>query len=66
MQVLERRVCVRGDLGSGLVLLGDARGQNAELGGAEGFYLVATKDPVNLGGQIGFILEANSDGLARH
>lgn len=64
--VLEWRVCVRGDLGSGLVLLGDAGGQNAELRGAEGFYLVATKDSVNFRGQIGFISEASSDRLARH
>lgn len=39
---------------------------NAKLRGGEEFCLVATKDPIKLGGKIGFITYSNSNGLALH
>ena len=61
--VLEWRVYVRGDLEFGLAFRGDIRLQDAKLRGGEEFCLVASEDPVKLGGQIGFISPDNSNGL---
>lgn len=53
-------------LGIWLALRGDVRQQNGKLKEGEEFCLVASKDPVKLEGQAGFISHASSNGLALH